>query len=385
VRHTRHHIDFILEEVGFFFYCLEYSLGQTPKCKARCRFYRIYWSAGWISHVENSRQFQFSASRVARPVESNRRLVTRASFATDVRSLGTEFSLARGLARRFARRAPPRRPTTMVHITEDEPDSSLASPRDAEAHKLEGNRAFGEGRFEDAERLYTRALDALPSEASGRGDLSADGSEIEEDDASEGTDETTTLNDTEERDDGCSETTIDLNGVVVTEDGPGARARARALGTRKKNRKRAVYFANRAACRLRLHRPSEAVNDCTDSIRCDPSFLKARMRRAEARQAMDPPDLEGALADYESVAAAPSSSGTAASEYDADFFRKAETSAARLRPIVEQRREDLKKEMMDKLKGLGDALLGNFGLSTKNFKAEKDDAGAYSVRFVQNP
>ena len=52
---------------------------------------------------------------------------------------------------------------------------------------------------------------------------------------------------------------------------------------------------------------------------------------------------------------------------------------------MEARREALKEEMLGTLRGLGDALLGNFGLSTKNFEAEKDATGAYSVRFVRNP
>ena len=47
--------------------------------------------------------------------------------------------------------------------------------------------------------------------------------------------------------------------------------------------------------------------------------------------------------------------------------------------------EALKEEMLGTLKGLGDALLGNFGLSKKNVKAEKDATGAYSVQFVRNP
>ena len=51
----------------------------------------------------------------------------------------------------------------MVRITEHDPEPASASPRDAEAHKLEGNRAFGEGRFEDAERHYTAALEASAS------------------------------------------------------------------------------------------------------------------------------------------------------------------------------------------------------------------------------
>lgn len=48
----------------------------------------------------------------------------------------------------------------MVRIIEHDPEPASTSPRGAEAHKLEGNRAFGDGRFEDAERHYTAALEA---------------------------------------------------------------------------------------------------------------------------------------------------------------------------------------------------------------------------------
>jgi len=34
--------------------------------------------------------------------------------------------------------------------------------------------------------------------------------------------------------------------------------------------------------------------------------------------------------------------------------------------------------------GLGDSILGNFGLSTRNFKTQQDATGAYSVQFVPN-
>ena len=52
---------------------------------------------------------------------------------------------------------------------------------------------------------------------------------------------------------------------------------------------------------------------------------------------------------------------------------------------MEAKREDMKEEMIGKLKDLGNSILGNFGLSTDNFKAEKDDAtGSYNIQFVQN-
>ena len=42
----------------------------------------------------------------------------------------------------------------------------------------------------------------------------------------------------------------------------------------------------------------------------------------------------------------------------------------------------MKREMLDKMKDLGNSLLGNFGLSLDNFKAEKDaTTGSYSIQF----
>ena len=52
--------------------------------------------------------------------------------------------------------------------------------------------------------------------------------------------------------------------------------------------------------------------------------------------------------------------------------------------MVHEKREQMKKDMMDKLTGLGDSILGNFGLSTRNFKTQQDATGAYSVQFVPN-
>ena len=45
-----------------------------------------------------------------------------------------------------------------------------------------------------------------------------------------------------------------------------------------------------------------------------------------------------------------------------------------------------KEETLGKLKDLGNSILGNFGLSTDNFKFDKDPGtGSYNIRFEQNP
>ena len=77
----------------------------------------------------------------------------------------------------------------------------------------------------------------------------------------------------------------------------------------------------------------------------------------------------------------------------ADYTRVTElapghaAASAKLRalaPVLEAKREALKAEMMATLKGFGNSLLGKFGLSLDNFKAEQDPAtGSYSIQFVQ--
>ena len=257
----------------------------------------------------------------------------------------------------------------MVRIIEHDPEAASASPRGAEAHKLEGNRAFGDGRFEDAERHYTAALEAsAPAADEGASDepdeteAASARRDAREDDRASGAGTT----------DGAPH--VASSDVISNEASRTASSGARDVVV---HRARATYFANRAACRLKLARPNEAAEDCTRALRCDESFVKARLRRAEARETADPKDLEGALADCEAAATD--------ARADAGLRLRAETAAARLRPLVEARREALKEEMLGTLRGLGDALLGNFGLSTRNFEAEKDATGAYSVRFVRNP
>ncbi|GJP30057.1 hypothetical protein CLOM_g22278 [Closterium sp. NIES-68] len=61
---------------------------------------------------------------------------------------------------------------------------------------------------------------------------------------------------------------------------------------------------------------------------------------------------------------------------------QARSAARRLEPIVEERREKLKEEMLGKLKDLGNSVLGHFGMSIDNFKAVKDpNTGSYSISY----
>lgn len=134
----------------------------------------------------------------------------------------------------------------------------------------------------------------------------------------------------------------------------------------------AVYFSNRAACLLRLGRTEESVDDCTQAVTLSPTYVKALLRRAEALEKLD--KLEEALADYDTVL-----------KID-PTVRSAVKGHERLQKIVHERQEKMKAEMLDKLKGFGNTILGKFGLSTDNFQMVQDPAtGSYSVNFQQNP
>ena len=61
---------------------------------------------------------------------------------------------------------------------------------------------------------------------------------------------------------------------------------------------------------------------------------------------------------------------------------QASSACERLPALVALQREKEKEEMLNKLKDLGNTVLGKFGMSLDNFQAVKDPVtGSYSVNF----
>jgi len=135
-------------------------------------------------------------------------------------------------------------------------------------------------------------------------------------------------------------------------------------------KQRAIYLANLAACDIARGDNAEALRACSAAIEEDPTYIKAYARRFNAFEALD--DLDRALADAKKVLEMEPSNTWAS------------VSVRRLEPIVKERHEKLKNDMMGKFKELGNTLLGKFGMSLDNFKAEQDpNTGGYSIKFQQ--
>ncbi|KAK4916736.1 hypothetical protein LTR49_015304 [Elasticomyces elasticus] len=110
--------------------------------------------------------------------------------------------------------------------------------------------------------------------------------------------------------------------------------------------------------------------------------VKLLTRRAKANTTLGTwAALQAADEDYATLLHA-----TMQSSMSATDRRQTIASAQALTPKLKAAQENEVAEMMGKLKGLGNSLLGNFGLSTDNFQFIKDEkTGGYSMNFENNP
>lgn len=124
-------------------------------------------------------------------------------------------------------------------------------------------------------------------------------------------------------------------------------------------------YCNAGFCLMKLDVKEEAVQMLSEAIRHDERYAKAYVRRADCYYDMQ--KWSSAFGDYESY-----------EKLDGvlDASGRARKTAAKAKVDEEM------QKMIGELKNLGNKILGNFGLSTDNFKFDKDPGtGGYSMRF----
>ena len=131
---------------------------------------------------------------------------------------------------------------------------------------------------------------------------------------------------------------------------------------------RAVFLNNRATCYFKQGNYGLVIADCTAALKIDPNYSKCLLRRAQAYETEK--KVCEAFDDFERILKLDPSNSMAAA------------GSKRLKPAADAERERMKEEMMGKLKDLGNSVLGHFGMSLDNFKAEKDpNTGSYNISF----
>jgi len=227
----------------------------------------------------------------------------------------------------------------------------------AEELKLEGNVHFREKQWHEALVSYRNGLARLPPrKVRQKGKERAKKEELDPSSDDDATDTPKSPETTENED--TAEVEADDEGQVEC-------AKARA-----------VMNANIGACHVKLGDHKEAVKSCTEALLDHPKYIKALQRRAASNEQINSwSSLTSAQEDYTVLLELlPPSSPQLV-----DVKRLLQS----IKPRLEQAQKRETSEMLDKLKGIGNSVLGNFGLSTDNFKFEPNGQGGYSMNFMR--
>ncbi|CAG8539074.1 7214_t:CDS:2 [Funneliformis mosseae] len=151
-----------------------------------------------------------------------------------------------------------------------------------------------------------------------------------------------------------------------------------------KKKERAVYLGNIGACQVKLNKQKEAVETCTKALEEDPTYTKVLFRRAQANEKIATySSTNSALEDYEKLSSDPIHKSERVVLDNRNLISNA---IKRLPPKIKELQKIEYDEMMSKLKGFGNTLLGKIGLSIDNFQTVQDEkTGSYNIQFVNTP
>ncbi|KAF8078421.1 hypothetical protein FPV67DRAFT_1557757 [Lyophyllum atratum] len=240
----------------------------------------------------------------------------------------------------------------------NDPLDITASLRIAEELKSEGNDYFRVSQWNEALIAYQSGLGQLPKRITRAEAVHLDG-EVSPEEAT--VEEGTKVNDVVKDEHAAQTAQSDhqaFSGVELDECA----------------KLRAALNANIGACFVKLGDHKQAIDACSQALIDDPRYVKALQRRASSNETVNSwSSLTAAEEDYTALLnlLPPTSSQ----------FQHANRSLRSLTPRIEAAQKQETAEMLGKLKGLGNSILGNFGLSTDNFKFEPNGQGGYSMNF----
>lgn len=245
--------------------------------------------------------------------------------------------------------------SVVVELNEDEARRRL---KEADELKTEGNDHFRAKRWEDALGVYRSALGRVPKrkEPKGKPDMKEkdkEGGDVEDE-----------IEEESNPQDAAAASEEQANEEPLTElEVECAQVRS-------------ILNANIGACYVKLGEHKETVAACTQALIDNPQYIKALQRRAGSNEKLNTwSSLTSAQEDYTSLLKLlpPSSSEIV----------ETKRALASLKPRLEAAQKNETAEMIDKLKGLGNSILGNFGMSTDNFQFVPNGQGGYSMNFVR--
>ncbi|KAK0456260.1 TPR-like protein, partial [Armillaria borealis] len=225
------------------------------------------------------------------------------------------------------------------------------SLRYAEELKLEGNDHFRQRRWNEALVAYQSGLGHLPKRRPKNISESPEDrlSRLDEDEDGETSDPVEAV------------ATRSNNEVETETDEECAKVRA-------------VLNANIGACFVKMNELKQAVEACSEALADDPQYVKALQRRAASNDQIGSwASLTSAQEDYNALLKLLPPNSLQ--------IKETERSLQRLKPKLDDTQKRETAEMLDKLKGLGNSVLGKFGLSTDNFQFVPNGQGGYNMNF----
>lgn len=127
-----------------------------------------------------------------------------------------------------------------------------------------------------------------------------------------------------------------------------------------------MFYGNRAACYMSMKEFELAVEDCSEALQYNTSYVKVLIRRSQASERLE--KYEDAIADAKAV-----------QELEPDYPKIA-VHIKRLERMHEQKMEEMKAEAMGKLKELGNSVLGFMGMKLDDFKFTQDpNTGSWNI------